>query len=152
MAPERVLEPLNALTGHIGAWAPHPEQRAASRFLARPDKIDQYHARMIDGLETRLRALYNGLIGMRDAGYPVDAITPQGALYLSTRFDMVGRKVDGKTLKTNEDVRRFLLDEAAVAVVPFGAFGLPGARREGTRRKTPNFYPKFLKIMHVLRM
>ena len=30
---------------------------------------------------------------------------------------------DGATLETPDDVRRYLLDVAGVAVVPFGAFG-----------------------------
>jgi aspartate aminotransferase len=46
----------------------------------------------------------------------VDVIPPQGAIYLSVRFVMPG--------KTNEQIRKLLLDEAGFAVVPFQAFGL----------------------------
>jgi len=38
------------------------------------------------------------------------------------QFDLVGRK----GLRTNDDVRRYLLDHAGFAVVPFQAFGLAG--------------------------
>jgi aspartate aminotransferase len=47
----------------------------------------------------------------------VDATAPRGAIYLSARVDLPGQ--------TNEDIRRFLLQEAGVAVVPFQAFGYP---------------------------
>jgi aspartate aminotransferase len=48
----------------------------------------------------------------------VNAIAPQGAIYLSAQFDLIDR------FGTNEAIRKFLLDEAGFAVVPFQAFGL----------------------------
>jgi len=56
------------------------------------------------------------------AGLPVRDIPPQGAIYLSIQFDLIGRR----GFRTNDDVRRFLLREAGFAVVPFQAFGLAG--------------------------
>jgi aspartate aminotransferase len=41
------------------------------------------------------------------------------------RFDLFGRRMNGTVVKTNDDVRRLLL-EAGVGVVPFQAFGLAG--------------------------
>ena len=46
----------------------------------------------------------------------MDAIEPQGAIYLSFRVNLKGR--------TNESIRAMLLEEAGVAVVPFQAFDL----------------------------
>jgi aspartate aminotransferase len=46
----------------------------------------------------------------------VDAIAPQGAIYLSFQV-----KLDGRT---NEDTRTILLEQAGMAVVPFQAFNL----------------------------
>ena len=63
---------------------------------------------------------------MREAGLPVEHIEPQGAIYLSVRFGLIGKTVAGRVLETNEDVRSVLLDEAGFAVVPFEAFGLEG--------------------------
>ena len=57
-------------------------------------------------------------------GYAVEAIAPQGAIYLSVRFNLLGRTIQGKTIQTNEDVRRLLLEQAGIAIVPFQAFGL----------------------------
>ena len=38
---------------------------------------------------------------------------------------LFSEKRRGRPLRTNEDVRKLLLDEAGVAVVPFQAFALP---------------------------
>jgi aspartate aminotransferase len=47
-----------------------------------------------------------------------------GAIYLSARVALNGvRLPSGELLATNEDIRRWLLREAAFAVVPFQAFG-----------------------------
>ena len=54
---------------------------------------------------------------MKDSGLPVDAIAPQGALYLSFYVGLIG-----SVFQTNEDIRNFLLTEAGVAVVPFPSF------------------------------
>ena len=56
---------------------------------------------------------------MKSRGLPVDAIAPQGAIYLSFRVDLIGSKFN-----TNEEIRQFLLEQAGVAVVPFQAFDL----------------------------
>ncbi len=71
-------------------------------------------------MEERLEALYQGFAKMREAGLPVRAIAPQGAIYLSVQFDLVGKA----GLKTNDDIRKLLLEKASFAVVPFQAFGL----------------------------
>ena len=49
-------------------------------------------------------------------GLPVDAIQPQGAIYLSFRVNLPGQ--------TNETIRAKLLDNAGMAVVPFQAFDM----------------------------
>ena len=55
----------------------------------------------------------------------MDLIRPEGGIYLSVRFDLHGRRTpQGQLLQSNDDIRRFLLSEAGLAVVPFQAFGL----------------------------
>jgi aspartate aminotransferase len=71
-------------------------------------------------VDERLEVLYEGFAKMREAGLPVRAIVPQGAIYLSAQFDLVGKA----GLKTNDDIRKLLLEKASFAVVPFQAFGL----------------------------
>ena len=60
--------------------------------------------------------LYAGIMDMKSKGLPVDAIAPQGAIYLSFQV-----KLDGRT---NEETRAILLEQAGMAVVPFQAFNL----------------------------
>jgi aspartate aminotransferase len=57
-------------------------------------------------------------------GFPVDAIVPQAAIYLTIQLNLAGRKTkEGKLLATQGDVTEYILSEAKLAVVPFYAFG-----------------------------
>jgi aspartate aminotransferase len=118
VAPPAVTARMRDIIGHIGAWAPKAEQLAVASFLQQKDEITAYHEQMIRELRLRLDVLYDGFQAMRRDGLPVDAIAPQGAIYLSAQFDLIDR------FKTNEAIRHFLLEEAGFAVVPFQAFGL----------------------------
>jgi aspartate aminotransferase len=118
VAPPAVTARMRDIIGHMGAWSPKAEQLATAEFLRRPDEIREFHDRMVRELRLRLDALYEGLMAMRREGLPVNAIAPQGAIYLSAQFDLIDR------FGTNEAIRKFLLDEAGFAVVPFQAFGL----------------------------
>lgn len=124
VAPPDVIAVMNNILGHIGTWAPRAEQIATARLLGMPDEIAEYRTEMVAGVRARLDALYEGIQALRAVGHPVEAIAPMGAIYLSARFDLAGRTTrDGARLTTAEDVRAWLLREAALAVVPFNAFG-----------------------------
>jgi aspartate aminotransferase len=110
--------------GHVGAWAPKPEQVATAEFLADETAFRAHRSMMVRRLRERLDALYAGISRMRERGIPIEAVAPEGTLYLSMRFQLGGTAA-GRELRTNEDVRRLLLEEAGVAVVPFQAFALP---------------------------
>jgi aspartate aminotransferase len=98
---------------------------ATTAWLRAAEAVEGYRRDLVAGLETRLEALHEGLKALARAGHPVEAIAPMGAIYLSARFDLIGRTTrDGARLATNEDIRRELLQRAGVAVVPFQAFGL----------------------------
>ncbi|HET8774630.1 MAG TPA: aminotransferase class I/II-fold pyridoxal phosphate-dependent enzyme, partial [Thermoanaerobaculia bacterium] len=118
VAPPAVTARMRDIIGHVGAWAPKAEQLAVAAFLRQKDEIAAFHATMIRELRLRLDALYDGLMAMQREGLPVSAIAPQGAIYLSVQFDLVDR------FGTNEAIRKFLLERAGFAVVPFQAFGL----------------------------
>jgi aspartate aminotransferase len=122
-APE-LTRRMKALLGHMGAWAPRPEQVALAEFLLDAEAMREFQADMNERVRQRLSALYDGFDRMRLDGYPVECISPQGAIYLSLRLDLVGREVSGQRLDSNEAIRRLLLDRAGMAVVPFQAFGL----------------------------
>jgi aspartate aminotransferase len=120
VAPPHVTSRMRDILGHVGAWAPRPEQLAVAKFLGEREAVAAFHETFIRELQVRLNLLYDGIEAMRRDGLPVRAITPQGAIYLSAQFDLIGR--GGMT--TNEQIRRRLLEEAGFAVVPFQAFGL----------------------------
>jgi aspartate aminotransferase len=125
VGPTDVIARMSALLTHLGAWAPRAEQIATARFLGEDATIDAYLARIRRGVDGRLEILANGISALKAKGHPVEAIAPAGAIYLSLRIGIAGRKAPGgKVLATDEDVRKYLLSEAGIALVPFQAFGL----------------------------
>jgi aspartate aminotransferase len=120
VAPPYIIARMRDILGHVGAWAPRAEQIAVARFLGMPDEVAAYHETMIAGLRERLDLLHDGIEAMRRDGIPARAIDPQGAIYLSAQFDLIGHA----GITTNEEIRRVLLERAGFAVVPFQAFGL----------------------------
>ena len=125
VGPTDIIESMNNFLGHVGAWAPRAEQVATAKALDAPDDIDAYLGDFKAGIQTRLDALYGGIMSMREDGLPVDVTSPMGAMYLSARFALNGKRTpDGKVLRTNDEIRRYLLEAAGFAVVPFQAFGV----------------------------
>ena len=124
VGPEDVVSRMSAVLGHMGAWAPRAEQVATAAFLQDAAAIRTFHARFIPGVQSRLECLHRGLQELRGAGLPVDSTSPTGAIYLAARIHPFGQRTPaGRELRTNEDVRQYLLDRAGLAVVPFQAFG-----------------------------
>jgi len=120
VGPPSIIARMRDVLGHVGAWAPKAEQVATAKFLDDGAATEAYLAEMFTRVEQRLTTLYEGLDGMRQRGLPVQAIAPAGAIYLSVRFDVIGKG----GLATNDAIRKFLLEKAAFACVPFQAFGL----------------------------
>lgn len=119
VAPPPLIARMRDILGHVGAWAPRAEQVATAKLLdaelERRAWQESYSAR----IEERLAALAAGFRAMAEDGLPVDSVEPQGAIYLSVRFDLIGQR-----FQTNEEIRRHLLEAAGTAIVPFQAFGL----------------------------
>lgn len=125
VGPPDIVQKMSSIIGHVGAWAPRAEQVAVAKLLSATDQVKAYHKKMKAGLQSRLDALYKGILSLRKQGLPVDAITPMGAIYLTARFALNERKTpSGDAVRTNEDIRRYLLHQAGLAVVPFQAFGM----------------------------
>jgi len=122
--PPAIRRHMMDILGHVGAWAPKAEQVAVAALLDAPEKTQAFQAELKTKLKARLDALYEGFIAMKRDGFPVDAVAPQGAIYLSARFNLFGKNLRGHDIRTNEQIRHLLLEEAGVAVVPFQAFGL----------------------------
>jgi aspartate aminotransferase len=127
IGPADVIRAMSDISGHVGAWAPRPEQFATAKLLCDGKAVDQYIEGMARDASDRLRALSDGLRAMKADGLPVDCIDPQGAIYVSAQFSLRGRRApNGDKLDTNEQIRRYLLDAAGLGAVPFQAFGFPG--------------------------
>lgn len=124
VAPPDVAARMSNFLGHVGAWAPKAEQVATAKLLDDPAAITAYHGTMLPEVRSRLAILHKELHTLRDAGYPVDALEPMGAIYLTAQFALLGKRTaSGAVLQTDEDIRKYLLSEAALAIVPFQAFG-----------------------------
>lgn len=125
MGPQAVLAKMKALLSHVGAWAPMAEQKAVAQYLLEKDNMMEFFSEFKSALELRLNKFYAGFEKLKSEGFPVDAITPQAAIYLTVKIDLAGKKCNGKVLETQSEVTNYLLDRAKLALVPFYAFGAP---------------------------
>ena len=97
MGPAPVISKMKAILTHIGAWAPMAEQKAVAYYLGNRDGIKKYLANFKSEIEERLRRIYNGFTRLKNEGLPVDAITPEAAIYLTIKIDLAGKKTtEGK--------------------------------------------------------
>jgi len=122
--PAIVIDKMKSILGHVGAWAPKAEQVATAAFLPQTAAVDGFLDEFQIKVQESLNALYNGLQDLKKEGYPVDAIVPMGAIYLTAQLNVLGKTTPaGQVLATNKDITFYLLSEARLALVPFGAFG-----------------------------
>lgn len=123
LGPKELMKKIKTLLGHVGAWSPKPEQLATADFLhdkAMDEYLDEFRKR----IDSRLKGFYKVFSKLKEKGYPVDAIAPEAAIYLTVKINLIGAITsDGKKLSTVEEVFDYLLNEASVALVPFYAFG-----------------------------
>lgn len=114
--PPEMRQKMADILGHVGAWAPKAEQIAVAALLDDADGMRRFLETMRAHVRERLDLLSDGFRAMKKDGYPVDTMSPQGAIYLSAKVAVPGN--------SNEDTRKLLLERAGFAVVPFQAFGL----------------------------
>ncbi|MFT3948887.1 MAG: aminotransferase class I/II-fold pyridoxal phosphate-dependent enzyme [Agriterribacter sp.] len=126
MGPANIINKMKAILSHIGAWAPMAEQKAVAKFLLQKEAVDNYLRHFKSEISFRLEKIYDGFMQLKKDGLPVNAITPQAAIYLTIQVNAVGKTTEkGTKLAEQKDVTDYLLDEAGLAVVPFYAFGAP---------------------------
>ena len=122
--PAEIMTKMRAFIAHIGAWAPKPEQIATAQFLADKASVDGYLVDFRQQLQNRLQGFYDGFMVLKDKGFDVDAIAPQGSIYLSIRLALKGKTTaDGRQLETDRQVLDFLLDDVGLGILPFSWFG-----------------------------
>lgn len=122
--PSHIIKRMQSILGHIGAWSPKAEQIASARYLNDGVSVNRYLTDFRAQVNARLQSIYQGLMELKKAGLGVDAVAPQAAIYLTVRFDLLGKTTpQGKRLEKPSDVTAYLLDAAGLAIVPFYAFG-----------------------------
>jgi len=124
MGPAHLIAKMKAINSHVGAWSPMAEQQATAKYLLQTAAIDAYFTHFKAEIEERLTTIYQGILQLKQAGFSVDAIAPQAAIYLTVQIDLAGKKTAaGNVLEKQSDVTAYLLNEAKLAIVPFSAFG-----------------------------
>lgn len=124
LGPAAVIGKMKVILSHIGAWSPMPEQKAASRYLIQQEPVSNYLEHYKAAIHERLEKIYAGFESLKNAGFPVEAIAPQAAIYLTIKLDLKGKKTEaGNRLDDQAAVTDYVLNEAGLAVVPFYAFG-----------------------------
>ena len=122
--PAQVIDKMRSIVGHMGAWAPKPEQAAMSEYLSNAEAVSRYLTNFKARIQSSLDTLYKGFKELKAAGFAVDAIEPMGAIYLTLKLDYSGKTTpDGNVLNDSSDINFYLIKEAKVALVPFSAFG-----------------------------
>jgi aspartate aminotransferase len=104
-----VIARMKDFLGHVGAWAPRPEQLATAQFLRDPQAIAEFRRGMNHALAQRLDALHAGFTALKAKGLPVDCVRAQGAMYLSLQLNLAGQRIAGVTITDNEAIRKLLL-------------------------------------------
>ena len=124
MGPADLISKMKAINSHVGAWAPMAEQKATANYLLQTQAVDTYFTDFKNEIAERLQRIYEGFQKLKTAGFPVDAVAPQAAIYLTIQIDLTGKKTaEGKKLDNQIQVTEYLLNEAKLAIVPFAAFG-----------------------------
>lgn len=124
MGPALVISKMKAILSHLGAWAPMAEQKAVAKYLYEKEAIGAYLTHFKSEIEIRLHNIFDGFIALKEKGFSVDAVSPQAAIYLTIKIDLVGKTTEsGTKLASQQDVTSYILSEAKLAVVPFSAFG-----------------------------
>ena len=99
---------------------------ATVALLDDPEAVRRFHARFLGEIGRRLDHLHRGIQAAKGRGLPIDSIAPMGAIYLTARIHPFGRRPPhGSELRTNDEIRRYVLEAAGIGVVPFQAFGVP---------------------------
>jgi len=122
--PQKVIDKMKSINTHIGAWAAKAEQIAFANYIKNLEAYSQFIERQRQKIYERLNGVYQGFEKLKNEGYPVYAIAPQAAIYLTIQFNLKGKKTaEGKILTETKDVTNYILKEGKLAVVPFSSFG-----------------------------
>lgn len=122
--PKKIIDKMKSVLGHIGAWAPKAEQVAVAEFMGNQTAMDTYLNDFKAKINLSLHKLYDGIMKLKEEGFPVQAIAPQAAIYLTAQFNLKGYYLpNGELINDTPAITSYLLNGAGFAAVPFSAFG-----------------------------
>jgi aspartate aminotransferase len=121
--PTRLISKMKSILSHIGAWSPMAEQKAVAAYLYNDTAIHTFQQKFKAELEERLWLLYKGIMALKAKGFPVDAVEPRAAIYLTVKIELQGKTTSSGMLEKQAQVTEYLLQNARLAIVPFYAFG-----------------------------
>ncbi|HLT24315.1 MAG TPA: pyridoxal phosphate-dependent aminotransferase [Ignavibacteria bacterium] len=122
--PLNLINKMKSIISHIGAFTATAEQVGITNYLRREDCVESHIQSVRERIYASLSGFYEGFMSLKNDGYPVDAIQPQAAMYLTVKLDLLGKKdANGKTMNNSDDITLFLIDEAKIGLIPFTAFG-----------------------------
>ena len=98
--PPAIIARMSDILGHVGAWAPRPEQVATAGVPERRRRAwKRFRRAFHEGIKLRLGSLHRGFRLLEKRGLPVRVMEPMGAIYLTVQFPAAGKKTpDGKVL------------------------------------------------------
>lgn len=124
MGPKAIIAKMQVLLEHIGSMAPTAEQLAMSVLLEHNHYVQDYLSTFKRKIMTSIQVLHDGIQQMKQAGLPIDSVLPMAGIYISLKIDILHMLLpNGQTFSNSDDISRFLIDAAGLAIVPFSSFG-----------------------------
>lgn len=115
--PQEIIGKMTEIFSHIGAWAAKPEQNAVARYLEFYTDMKNFIDQKKKEYGSILDKIYKLFIGMKAAGFRVDAKSPEGGIYLSVYLG------DCHRFPSTEAYVNYLINECGLGIVPFEYFG-----------------------------
>jgi len=123
IAPSSISSLMDSFLSEVGTWAPKPLQRATALLLSDKGTYKAYIDAMKRSVIQRLNTLKRGLLELNNEGFNVECVEPEGGIYLAVRFGLIGKSFRAHTFSCGDDIRKYLLHEAGVGILPFRVFG-----------------------------
>ena len=115
--PKPVIRAMTSFQGHTTSNPNSIAQHAAAVALTNGEKFMHDSFVEFDARRKLMHSLLNAIPGL-------SAKLPQGAFYMMLNISgIIGKSVNGRTIKGSDDFAETLLESKLVAVVPARAFG-----------------------------